>query len=434
MACQKLNGSKRYERWFNALAKYDYTIEHYPSTLNSVADHLSRAGASQLKENEFFDLVKIEELQGHTSSSEEMKSFENLKDMEIEGHKIHVDSSERIIVPRLLQRDFVEQLHVKLGHPGTYKLKKNIDAFFVGKGLAKMILNYSRNCNVYQLNKTPVRTYGESTGQALGEKQFSVVCTDIVGPYSLQEFKQIFDSDKFFVITFIDTLTKMTLIELTETITEDKILKTLKKWIRKYGKPERIVSDNGRQYHGKNLKKYCVEKRITQTYVSRFNPQANSTAETINKTISSVLRMGKERNLRTVKQQILHNLNLTYNRSIGCAPYELCYSYSRLDPLRRRIVHDIANIRRSIVKESERRREIMNRSRVKFDLKPGQNVLVKKASYGELDSRLEGPYPVLEVDKKKNRARFEIGTRAIWDNVRRLVPWRCEELQDVAVS
>ena len=84
-----------------------------------------------------------------------------------------------------------------------------------------------KRCYDCQKNKTNTNTYGKSAGNIIVENTFSWVCSDITGPFPSQEYHTSIDSDKFFILTMVDTLTKFTDIKITEKIDEETVIKFL---------------------------------------------------------------------------------------------------------------------------------------------------------------------------------------------------------------
>ena len=51
-------------------------------------------------------------------------------------------------------------------------------------------------------------------------------------------------------------------------------------------------------------------------------------------------------------------------------------------------------------------------------------MLVRREQKEKPDDRYEGPIEIVEVDRSGNRAKIDYGHKEVWDNVRRLIPWR----------
>ncbi|XP_073313466.1 uncharacterized protein [Primulina huaijiensis] len=74
-------------------------------------------------------------------------------------------------------------------------------------------------------------------------------------------------------------------------ITEKEVLKFLwKNIVCQFRVPRRLISDNGRQFHGKEITSWCQEMKITQSFTSVAYPQANGQTEVVNKIIVQALK------------------------------------------------------------------------------------------------------------------------------------------------
>ncbi|XP_073304626.1 uncharacterized protein [Primulina huaijiensis] len=82
-------------------------------------------------------------------------------------------------------------------------------------------------------------------------------------------------------------------------IIEQEVLKFLWKHILcRFGVPRRLISNNGRQFQGREITFWCREMKITQYFTSVAYPQANGQTEVVNRIIVQALRtrlQGKEK-------------------------------------------------------------------------------------------------------------------------------------------
>ena len=167
---QKLDGNKRYERWLTILQEFNYSIEHTRGNENTAADHLSRIAAErpQLKH---VDVQKLADLQEKDQAIIERNNEGALQTKITENEiSLFVDSSDRIVLPKFAYQEFVDKLHAKLGHPGPRKSMKTICKFYTGQGLFTYVMKRDRSCEDCQRNKTVSKTYGQNSGNIVGER------------------------------------------------------------------------------------------------------------------------------------------------------------------------------------------------------------------------------------------------------------------------
>ncbi|XP_075494794.1 uncharacterized protein LOC142532363 [Primulina tabacum] len=73
--------------------------------------------------------------------------------------------------------------------------------------------------------------------------------------------------------------------------TEKEVLKfSWKNIVCRFGIPRRLISDNGRQFQGKEITTWCREMKITQSFTSIAYSQANGQTEVVNRIIVQALK------------------------------------------------------------------------------------------------------------------------------------------------
>ena len=94
---------------------------------------------------------------------------------------------------------------------------------------------------------------------------------------------------KFFIVT-INYFTKWVEAEPTTTITEAKITSFVwKNIVYRFGIPNIIISDNGKQFDNPMFRKFCQELGIKNHYSSR-HPQANGQTEVTNRNLLKIIK------------------------------------------------------------------------------------------------------------------------------------------------
>ncbi|XP_071713118.1 uncharacterized protein [Rutidosis leptorrhynchoides] len=109
---------------------------------------------------------------------------------------------------------------------------------------------------------------------------------DIVGP-----FPRSVGNAKFLVVA-IDFFSKWVEAKVLAKITGENIKKFV--WndiVCRYGLPNEIVSDNGKQFADNPFRSWCEELNIKQTFTSVAHPQANGQVEVTNKEIVAGIKV-----------------------------------------------------------------------------------------------------------------------------------------------
>ncbi|XP_075473976.1 uncharacterized protein LOC142505033 [Primulina tabacum] len=90
---------------------------------------------------------------------------------------------------------------------------------------------------------------------------------DIVGPFPIAR------AQKKFLLVAVDYFSKWVEAEPLAKITEQEVLKFLwKNIVCRFGVPRRLISDNRRQFQGKEIISWCREMKITQSFTSAVLP------------------------------------------------------------------------------------------------------------------------------------------------------------------
>ncbi|XP_073300266.1 uncharacterized protein [Primulina huaijiensis] len=95
-----------------------------------------------------------------------------------------------------------------------------------------------------------------------------------------------------------------------------------------FGVPGKLISDNGRQFHGKKITSWCREMKISQSFTSVAYPQANGQTEVTNRIIVQALKArlhGKGKDWVEKLPSVLWAYRTTPRTSTRETPYSLVY-------------------------------------------------------------------------------------------------------------
>ena len=124
------------------------------------------------------------------------------------------------------------------------------------------------------------------------------------------------------MITVTDIFSRYTKLYLTENIRGIDIVEAIEDWSNELGKPESLLTDQGKQYTSQRLREYCEDK-IKKRFSSSYNPTGNSISERINIPIGVNFRINQDENIEEVIRETENSINFGFNRNIGCSPIEL---------------------------------------------------------------------------------------------------------------
>ncbi|XP_075521492.1 uncharacterized protein LOC142554707 [Primulina tabacum] len=191
---------------------------------------------------------------------------------------------------------------------------------------------------------------------------------------------------KKFLLVVVDYFSKWVEAEPLAKITEQEVLKFLwKNIICRFGVPRKLISDNGRQFQGKEITSWCREMKITQSFTSVAYPQANGQTEVVNRIIIQALK--------TRLQVLLVEIGQMSSR-IESYPDDNDQSRAMeldlIEEKRDRAFIRMESYRSRVMKSYNKRVRIR-------DFQVG-NLVMKKVNpageVGKLEDRWEGPYKI----------------------------------------
>ena len=113
--------------------------------------------------------------------------------------------------------------------------------------LAKQTIRSCFGCKRFQATRTPCPPPGNLARERTeGSVPFKVVGVDFAGPIKyLTKTKQ---ERKAYIVLYTCSLTRAVYLELLPDLTTDEFLRSLKRFIARRGRPEKIFSDNGKTF------------------------------------------------------------------------------------------------------------------------------------------------------------------------------------------
>jgi hypothetical protein len=260
-----------------------------------------------------------------------------------------------------------------------------------------------------------------------------------------------------YVVVATDYSTKWTEAKALKSITSQQVQSFV--WeniICRFGIPQIIVTDNGRQFDSASFRKFCWEKGITLSFASVAHPQTNGQVEAVNKILKRTMRTklgDKKGTWPELLPEVLWAYRTSYKAATGETPFSLAFGAEAVVPVEiNSTTHRIDTfdpneneeqlcLNRDLLEERReqanlRNAEHKNRLKRKFDakakvryLKQGDWALrrvrlsTKDSAAMTFNQRWEGPYKVIEVLKP--------GTYRLMDSTGYILPhpWNIEHLR-----
>lgn len=143
---------------------------------------------------------------------------------------------------------------------------------------------------------------------------------DVVGP--LQESI----GEKIYLITFIDVFSRRGAAYAVRNKNTQNVLKCMKVQLEKWGKPGKLLTDNGLEFKNNLFEEWCSDQNITIKHGSPYTPSTQGAIERFNQSLIKKLSKITEFGLHDWEDKLdsaISGYNSSFSRPIGCTPYEL---------------------------------------------------------------------------------------------------------------
>lgn len=342
--------SPRLTRWILSLNEYNYSIYHCSGKSNIVADTLSRIrcdGEDEIYNNEitiahiqiqispkFIQTMK--DMPQHQYKDENLRniiqnsySYDEIKDIprpipKYIKHKglLYKVTKEgyKLVIPDHLAYLIIREVHQYYIHCGMEKCAIIIKEYFTFKHLYKKIRKFISTCISCQKNKHMTHPlYGEATGLKC-EKIKDMVSIDFIGPLPLSSY------GTRYVFIMTDNYSRhVKLYPIKKANTSTVLNKMFNHYIINYGKPNKILSDNGTQFRSHTYIDKLKENEITPVFIPIRHPKMNISERHIQnvKKCLRTLCSDKQKAWANYIPLVEECLNELPSSTTGCTPNHL---------------------------------------------------------------------------------------------------------------
>ena len=445
---KKLN--RRQARWSLYLSEFDIKLVHVPGTKMVLSDALSRrpdlcpdedtdnSDVIVLPDHLFINLLDLD-LQQWIADADELDAdvaavlhallgkgptpFRNdLTDWtteEFHGKHILFYQGKNYIPKNInLQRDIVKSLHdhETAGHPGELETYNAVRQHYWWPGLRSFVRNYVQGCGVcqqFKIDRTPAHPSFSPIPGASSPRPFAHCSMDLITDLPPADG---YDS----ILVVVDQgLTKgVILIPCNKTITAEGTARLLlENLYKRFGLPDKIISDRGPQFASHSFRELLKLLGITSSLTTAYHPQSDGATERTNQEIEAYLSIYCSSNPEEWPIA-LHTLEFTHNNRRHAdrlhTPFELMFGYSPLAiplsfertkyPMIEDKMKTLQKNREEALAAHELARSCMaNRRRSTFTpFKLGQKVWLdprnlKTIYHKKMAPKREGPFSITEV-------------------------------------
>lgn len=255
------------------------------------------------------------------------------KELELENQVWVHKTQGAIFVPQDERKKVLEFTHDHqlAGHKGINQTMKRIEQKYWWPGWREDVKQYIQKCTdcvqkriSNPEKKIPIRP------NALVSEPNQRIHVDLFGPIKNS------NSGNKYVLVMTDAFTKY----LETVAIPDKEALTVasalyNKWICRFGIPDLIASDGGKEFVNKMSDELYSLLNIRRLTTSAYHPQCNSQAEVINKSLSRYMRAYLEdhdEEWEFYLPSMTYSYNTSHHRSIGCSPFLMTFGYEARGP------------------------------------------------------------------------------------------------------
>lgn len=303
--------SPRRLRQLEFIAQFTTDIRHLLGSMNTVTDALSRL--DELRFNNHEALANAQErddefkelLQGHSSPL-------------CDKHLV-VDTStghQRLYLPQGLRREVFNTLH-NLSHPGVRATTALIATRYVRPSMQKDCKLWTHTCIQCQRCKIFCHTKSPLGSFAIPNKRFFHVQLDII---------TLSSSDGYaYCLTMIDRFTRWPEATPIMDMSAETVVKAFySTWVARFGCPDKITTDQGRQFESELIRKLDQLLGITKLRTS-FHPSSNGMVERSHRTLKAALTAHRDLKWTETLPTTLLDVRTALKEDLDASAAEMVY-------------------------------------------------------------------------------------------------------------
>ena len=287
--------SERHARMIVKIQDLNFNIKYILGEENALADLLSRPpGQAVSSFQSLYDSLQLNALQMTVLTEDLMNAqtndFVNSLDLnkdqvvEIDGflYTLHTGKP-KLLVPPAFQLDIIKLIH-DVGHFGRKRTVKAVALNHWWPSITKDCANYVKHCQICQRFKPTPKPRREYL-QFPETSRFRTVHIDLVGP--LRQTSRGNTS----ILTVMDRCSRwLEAYPMTSTTSFACAKRFITEWIPRFGLPDRIISDQGRQFEAHLFNIVCNRLGIKRNRTTAWHPETNGVLERAHGTLKNCLR------------------------------------------------------------------------------------------------------------------------------------------------
>lgn len=318
--------SPRQRRQLDYIAQFTTDIRHIAGMDNIVADTLSRIEPIGIMENIDYEQIALDQ-----NSDDELSKLINMPNSKLKFEsvpiafgsniKIICDQSlgkSRPFIPHKWRQTVFKGFH-NLSHPGIKASVKLLTDKVIWSSIKRDVKLMAQNCIECQKAKVHKHTKSGIGIYPSTKERFAEIHIDIVGPLPLSHGQQ-------YVVTMIDRYTRWAeAIPTADIIASTVAFAIYSSWIARFGVPEYIITDQGRQFESLLFHELSKLLGFQRKRTTSYHPQANGMIERWHRSLKASLMSHNRQDWTEILPTVLLGLRTTFKEDLGTSPAELVY-------------------------------------------------------------------------------------------------------------
>ena len=330
---------------------------------------------------------------------------DSVKDYKQVRHEITIDDKNcillrgsRIILPTSLQARAVKLAHE--GHQGQAKTTALLRECVWFPALGTLVKEEVNKCIACQATSQP-NPPEPLQSMPMPSHAWNEIKIDFCGPFPSGHY----------VLVVIDVYSRYPEIEIIKSTAAQKVIPKLDIIFARHGVPEKVTTDNGPPFNGKEFQIYMRQLGIEYHSSTPLWPQGNAEVESFNKPLEKAIRTAhiEERPWQQELSKFLLNYRSTPHSTTKVPPAEMLFNRQirgklPVLPTRMKVVdrHQEAGSNQEVKRKKSRDYANARRHAKQSSFQVGDTVLVKKPKANKLSTNFDPlPYKIIEIKGTK---------------------------------